>query len=191
MKEQLRKQYKQIRQQLSQEQVVQCSNQIASALFQTSFWKNSKVIMLYLSFQNEIGTHAIYQQGWTEGKTMLVPICSPQTTTMQMSCISSLQHLVINQYGIRELPLEAQQIISPNQIDLCLIPGIAFDLAGNRLGFGAGYYDRYLPKVNPQAKRIALAYECQISPTKLPVTTYDLPMDYILTEKNLYQIENI
>lgn len=191
MKEQLRKQYKQLRQQLSQEQVVQCSNQIASALFQTPFWKNSRVIMLYLSFQNEVDTHAIYQQGWTEGKTMLIPICSPQSTTMQMSCISSLQQLVNNRYGIGELPSEAQQIISPNQIDLCLIPGIAFDLAGNRLGFGAGYYDRYLPKVNPQAKRIALAYECQISSTRLPVTAYDLPMDYILTEKNLYQIKNI
>lgn len=56
MKEQLRKQYKQLRQQLSQEQVVQCSNQIASALFQTPFWKNSRVIMLYLSFQNEVDT---------------------------------------------------------------------------------------------------------------------------------------
>lgn len=137
MKEQLRKQYKQLRQQLSQEQVVQCSNQIASALFQTPFWKNSRAIMLYLSFQNEVDTHAIYQQGWIEGKTMLIPICSPQTTTMQMSRISSLQQLVTNRYGIGELPLEAQQIISPNQIDLCLIPGIAFDLAGNRLGFGA------------------------------------------------------
>ncbi len=144
--------------------------------------------MLYLSFQNEVATKAIYQQGWMDGKTMLLPICAPSGSLMEMSVLSSFDDLVPNRYGIDELPKHLQQIIVPDMIDLCIIPGIAFDISGNRLGFGAGYYDRYLPRVNASAKRIALAYECQIHHGSLPADTYDLPMQYILTEKQWYQI---
>lgn len=185
MKNTLRQQYKKIRQQLTVAEVQEHSARIAETLLQTTFWQQSQTIMLYLSFQNEVATQSLYQQGWAEGKTMLLPICSAQNGHMEMSVLSSFDQLVPNRYGIGELPPQLQQIVSPQQIDLCIIPGIAFDHAGNRLGFGAGYYDRYLPRVNPQAKRIALAYECQLHHASLPVDKYDLPMNYIITEKQL------
>lgn len=188
MKNQLRQQYKKIRQQLAGTEVQQRSAQIAANLFQTSFWQQSQIIMLYLSFQNEVATQAIYQQGWTEGKTMLLPICAMQNGLMEMSVFSSFEQLEPNRYGIGELPPQLQQIVSPQQIDLCIIPGIAFDHAGNRLGFGAGYYDRYLPRVNHKAKRVALAYECQLYDATLPINSFDLPMDYIITETQCYTI---
>lgn len=184
-KNQLRKQYKQIRAQLTTEQVQQNSNRIAAHLFNTPFWKNSKTVMLYLSFQNEVLTDEIYQRGWLEGKTMLTPICSPQNGIMHMSVLSSFEQLTLNRYGIRELPAHLQQMIAPDTIDLCLIPGIAFDRYGNRLGFGSGYYDRYLTKVNTNAPRIALAHSCQIFDGILPTDQYDLPMQYMLTEHGL------
>lgn len=188
MKNQLRQYYKQLRKQLSPATVKKYSAQIAAQLFALPLWQASQTIMLYLSFQNEVSTAAIYQEGWQKGKTMLIPICAPQNGLMEMSCITSMEQLVCNRYGIGELPTNLQQIIAPEQIDLCLIPGIAFDHTGNRLGFGAGYYDRYLPRLRPGVKRLALAYECQLSPQTLPTDEHDLPMDYILTERQLYQI---
>ncbi len=187
-KQQLRQYFKQIRRQLSAEQVNNCSSHIAKQLFASLFWQQSHTVMLYLSFQNEVATRAIYERGWQESKTMLLPICAPSGGVMEMSVLSSFDALVPNRYGINELPASLQQIISPENIDLCIIPGIAFDHHGNRLGFGAGYYDRYLPRVNPSAKRIALAYECQLYHGTLPTDAYDLPMQYILTEKEMYQV---
>ena len=187
-KQQLRKQYKVLRSQLSAADVAAHSQRIADALFATSFWQQSQTVMLYLSFQNEVATRAIYQRGWQEGKTMLLPICAPSGGLMEMSVLPSFDQLVPNRYGIDELPAHLQQIVSPEIIDLCLIPGIAFDKTGTRLGFGAGYYDRYLLRVSPRAPRIALAYECQLHPGSLPKDQYDLPMQYILTEQQLYHI---
>ena len=188
MKNQLRQYYKQIRKQLSPAAVKNYSAQIADRLFELPLWQNSQTIMLYLSFQNEVSTAAIYQEGWRRGKRMLIPICAPQDGLMEMSCITSMNQLVYNRYGIGDLPAHLQQIIEPEQIALSLIPGIAFDLHGNRLGFGAGYYDRYLPRLRPGVKRLALAYECQLYSQVLPTDQHDLPMDYILTERQLYQI---
>ncbi len=184
---QLRKQYKQIREQLTIESVMKNSEKIATQLFQTSFWQKSSTVMLYLSFRNEVMTDLIYQEGWKQGKTMLIPICSPQNGIMSMSVLSSLDQLVVNRYGIRELPDHLQQIVSPETIDLCLIPGIAFDRFGNRLGFGSGYYDRYLAQIPALVPRIALAHNCQIFDGTLPTDQYDLPMDYMLTEHGLEQ----
>jgi 5-formyltetrahydrofolate cyclo-ligase len=185
MKTALRKQYKQIRDQLTLTQVQNNSEKIATQLFEAAFWHNSTVVMLYLSFQNEVMTDMIYQQGWQEGKTMLMPICSAQDGIMTMSKVASFAQLEQNRYGIRELPETLQQIVPPESIDLCLIPGIAFDIYGNRLGFGAGYYDRYLAKISPQVPRIALAHSCQIYDGILPTDQYDLPMHYMLTENGL------
>lgn len=184
-KNQIRKQYKQIRSQLSIPQVEQNSSRIAAHLFESAPWKNSRVVMLYLSFQNEVMTDQIFRQGWAEGKTMLIPICSAENGIMTMSILTSFEHLVQNRYGIRELPTPSQQIISPEEIDLCLIPGIAFDRFGNRLGFGSGYYDRYLTQIKHTVPRVALAHSCQIYHGILPTDQYDLPMHYMLTEYGL------
>ena len=191
MKAALRKQYKQIRNQLTMEKVQNNSEKIAAQLFETAFWQNSTVVMLYLSFQNEVVTDMIYERGWQENKIMLIPICSAQNGIMTMSKLTSFEQLVPNRYGIRELPEPLQQIVPPETIDLCLIPGIVFDNYGNRLGFGAGYYDRYLAKISPQVPRIALAHSCQIYDGILPTDEYDLPMHYMLTEYGLEQKQQL
>jgi len=190
-KNNLRKQYKQIREALTIEQVTQNSKKIADQLFDTPFWKNSSTVMLYVSFRNEVMTEQIYRRGWQEGKTMLIPICSSQDGIMTMSILSSYEQLVPNRYGIPELPAAMQQIVSPEKIDLCIIPGIAFDRNGNRLGFGAGYYDRYLAQIRKNVPRVALAHSCQIYDGLLPTDRYDLPIHYMLTEFGIEHITAI
>jgi len=187
MKKQLRQEYKAIRNQLSVEQISQYSDAICKQLFQLPLWQEAKTIMAYLSFQNEVCTDFIFKQGWAENKIMSIPICHIHDHTMHLARLNNFEELVANKYGIRELPEEKQELILPKQVDLCLIPGIVFDARGNRIGFGAGYYDRYLPQLRADVPKVALAYQCQISSTTLPTDIYDLPMNYILTETQVYQ----
>lgn len=188
MKTRLRQHYKQIRSSLSPQEVAAHSQEVAQQLFSSILWQQATTIMLYLSFQQEIITDGLFQQGWQEGKTMAIPICNPADHTMTLTRLTSLAQLQLNQYGIRELPAEQQQPIAPDAIELSLIPGLAFDLQGNRLGFGAGYYDRYLPQLKHDVPKLALAHQCQLHPATLPTDCHDLPMDYILTEQQLYHI---
>ena len=187
MKNQLRRTYKQLRAQLSPQQVQHYSQQIANRLFSLPLWQNSHTVMLYQSLQNEVATAVTYVKCWQEQNNMLLPICMPQNGLMEMSLLPSFQQLVPNHYGIAELPPASWQLIPPEEIDLAVIPGIAFDTFGNRLGFGAGYYDRYLLRLRADVKRVALAYQCQIHNGKLPTDAHDLPMDYILTETQIYR----
>lgn len=186
MKQELRKKYKAIRNKLSADEVQINSHAIAQQLFNLPIWQQAQTIMVYLAFQNEVQTDLILKQGWAEKKIMAIPICHPQDHTMHLARLDNLEQLTTNRYGIAELPTERQELILPTQVDLCLIPGIAFDLQGNRLGFGAGYYDRYLPQLREGILKIALAHHCQISADTLPTDSHDLPMDYILTEKQIY-----
>lgn len=185
MKNQLRTQYKSIRNLLTPEQVHQNSEQIIQTLLNLPEWKNAKIVMCYLSFQNEVDTYPLYREGWNQGKTMLIPICQAKGSIMKMSILTSMNTLIKNRYGIDELPLPLQQIVSPETIDLCILPGIAFDRLGNRIGFGAGYYDRYLPKLRENVPLIALAHHCQIHSGTLPTDCYDLPVHKIITEQQI------
>ena len=78
--------------------------------------------------------------------------------------------------------------VDPKIIDLCLIPGLAFDLEGHRIGFGAGYYDRFLPLLKPGTPKMALAFDFQISPKPLPHEAHDVKLDFICTEKKVYTL---
>ena len=183
MKQVIRQQYKKIRQQLTPEMVSDKSQVISKQLLDSTYWKESQTIMVYLSFKNEVITDSLLDYGWKQGKTMVIPICQPNSTIMYASQISDWSQLTLNTFGIRELLNKAILTLPPENIDLCLVPGIAFDQFGHRLGFGAGYYDRFLAQLNPTAKKIALAYSEQIHPEQLPQDAYDLPMDHILTDK--------
>ena len=185
-KQDIRNKYKEIRKQLTTSEVWKLSQQICDNLLNTDFWKEAHNVAAYLSIHNEVATEEIYQEGWMEGKIMLLPICSEQDGWMEMSVLSSLEQMKTNRYGILELPVSLQKLMFPMEIDMCIIPGIAFDRQGSRIGFGAGYYDRYLARCNPNVVRVGLAYECQISEDPLPLDQYDLPMDYIVTEKQVY-----
>ncbi len=182
----LRRRYRALRQSLTAGEVRAKSAAIAERLLTLPLWRESRTVLLYLSFRNEVETDALYRFGWQAGKRMLLPICQATERDMEASVLDSLEQLVPNRYGIRELPPALQQIVAPEEIDLCLIPGLAFDRAGTRLGSGAGYYDRYLLRLRPGVPRVALAYACQLRGTALPRDRHDLPMDVLITEQAVY-----
>lgn len=182
MKDAIRKQILQERNKLSVEEICLLSEKIFNNLRNHSFFNNSTHVMIYLDFKNEVKTDLIINYCLENNKKVYIPICIPETRELCVSRITNLEELQSGHYGIREPGLEYIRLSDSNLIDLILVPGVAFDVSGNRIGFGAGYYDRFMMRLKPGAIKAALAYSFQIVDT-LPSDEYDIPMDYIVTEK--------
>jgi len=187
MKSKLRKKYKELRSNLDITEVKTKSLIVLKTITSYPFWQNAKSIMCYLSMNNEVLTKPIIEKAWKENKEIIIPVCQKKTFTIQPSLLTSFADLEPRTMGILEPKKGKLKKIEPGSIDLCLIPGVAFDLSGHRIGFGAGYYDRFLPLLNPAAPKVALAFEIQISQDILPCDSYDVLMNYICTEKGLYK----
>lgn len=146
---------------------------IPVASFSTAF--------VYANFQNEVITGGIMLYLFEQGVRVAVPkVISPGTSLMRAFEIRDvIDDLEKGTFDVRE-PREACKQIGENEIDLVIIPGIAFDENGNRIGFGKGYYDRFLKK-NKKAFRVALAYDYQVL-RGVPTTKSDERVDAIITE---------
>lgn len=186
MKTELRNYYKNIRKHLSSTEIEQKSRAVFEIITNHSDFKTARRLMIYVSFEREVETIALIKTALKEQKEVVIPISNLETCTITPSLLTSFEDLAPNKLGILELPQHKQIITDPSLIDLCLIPGLAFDLEGHRLGFGKGFYDRFLPLLKPSALKIGLAYECQISADSLPYEKHDFIMDKICTEKKLY-----
>ena len=182
MKEVIRKQVLGIRNKLSDDEVYRLSEDIFLNLKENSFFNNSTHVMVYLDFKHEVQTDFIINYCLEHGKKVHIPICIPETHELCISRISSLKELKSGHFGIREPMTEYIRLSDSSLVDLVLVPGVAFDSRGNRIGFGAGYYDRFMKRLQPGAVKAALAYSFQVV-DMVPSDEYDIPVDYIVTEK--------
>lgn len=155
--------------------------QIAKHLLGLAEWKAAHIIFLYLSVGKEPDTWIILKEAWREGKRVAVPRCQPGGI-MEAREISSLQGLVPRSFGILE-PDESHPLISPGELDLVIAPCLAADGRLHRLGHGAGYYDRYLPRV-----RCPILCLCRgvFLLEKLPADELDAPVDRVITEAGVF-----
>lgn len=183
MKDTIRKQVLEIRNKLSDDEVYQLSEAIFNNLKENSFFNNSTHVMIYLDFKHEVKTDFIINYCLLNDKKVYIPICIPETHEICISRITSLKELHSGHYGIREPLPEYIRLSDSSLVDLVLVPGVAFDSSGNRIGFGAGYYDRFMKRLQPGAVKAALAYSFQVIDL-VPSDEYDIPADYIITEKN-------
>jgi len=182
MKDDLRRQVLQARNKLCAEEVFFLSEKIFRNLRENSFFNNSAHIMVYLDFKHEVKTDFIINYCLENNKKVYVPICIPETHELCISRITNLEELQSGHFGIREPKPEYIRLSDSSIVDLVLVPGVAFDSLGNRIGFGAGYYDRFMRRLEPGVIKAALAYSFQIADT-IPSGQYDIPVDYIVTEK--------
>jgi 5-formyltetrahydrofolate cyclo-ligase len=142
-------------------------------------WEAS-TLMVFLSFGSELRTDGLLRWGWEAGKRIVVPRCRPEDRGLTPCLLGSFAELEIGQYGIREPKAENIRPVPREEIDAILVPAVAFDRRGYRVGYGGGYYDRFLPGVL-RAVRIGAAFSCQIV-AGIPNDPHDLPVDRIVTE---------
>lgn len=162
--------------------VENASEKIYQRLSKTEEFCNAKTIMFYVSKDNEVSTHSMIKNAIDAGKKICVPYTDRINHTICPVIIEDMEKdLAPGAFGILE-PKEKKESHTI-LIDLIITPGIAFDENGYRLGWGKGYYDRFLEKLN-RIPRIGLAYDFQIV-KELPRDKHDVPVDMVITEKRI------
>ncbi|MCX5830835.1 MAG: 5-formyltetrahydrofolate cyclo-ligase [Deltaproteobacteria bacterium] len=142
-------------------------------------------VMIFLSFGSEINTDYIIEWLWKQKKRVLVPLCKPETRGMDIFSIANFADLETGYFGIREPKRGLRPLVAREVIDLVAVPAVAFDRRGYRVGYGGGYYDRFLAGMD--VPTIGLAFDCQII-TTAPVEKYDLAVQGIITEKEYINV---
>lgn len=185
-KSRIRKQMLNKRNKMTQDQVSEMSEKIMDTLKKIPVYKNSKTIMMYLNFGNEIESSEIIKESIKMGKTIVIPYCKSSDMSIIPTKINNLDlDLITDSTGYSQPKKESLDPIDNSEIDLIVVPGIAFDRKGFRVGFGAGYYDRYLGQLNFEIPTIGLAYDFQIVDSFIKMEDYDIPVDYVLTEERI------
>ncbi|HED24827.1 MAG TPA: 5-formyltetrahydrofolate cyclo-ligase [Firmicutes bacterium] len=175
------------RDQLTGEQILAKSLQIAERLFCLPAYRKAEMVMFFISFGSEVVTRPMVEKALEEGKTALAPRARPKTRELIPSRILDWdEDLAPGAYGIPEPREDKLRPCSPGDIDLLIVPGVAFDRTGNRLGYGGGYYDRFFPFLRSEVPLVALAFEIQIVPS-VPVNGWDRPVDLVITEKEVIE----
>ena len=180
MKNILREKIMQSRNSLSNEEILSRSKKIEKNLFSLNEFKNAKTIMLFVSFDSEVYTHDMIKDILKSKKNIAVPKVVEHE--IHPSLIIDFDQLIPSGiFGILE-PIELLKINLKN-IDVVIIPGIVFDKTGHRIGYGYGFYDKFLRKI-PKALKIGVAYDFQII-EKIPNDAHDVPVDIVVTDKEI------
>ncbi len=159
--------------------------QIVDNFIQSDCYKQADWMMLYISFGTEINTHGLAKQALKDGKHVVVPICNIEDHTITLSEIHHFpDDLEEGHYGILEVKADCLDIVNPKQLDLVVVPGMAFTEAGNRMGFGGGYYDRFLETIRPECVTAALIREDFIY-DEIPMEPHDKSVDILITERRV------
>lgn len=154
---------------------------IRDKLFRLSVFKKAKNIMFYLSKDGEVNTIPMIKEAIKKGKKIAVPITLTDQKELAVSLISGKdKELEIGPWGIKQPRKSSVRPINLKEIDLVVVPGLAFDSKKNRLGRGGGYYDRFLKKLPKSISALGLAFDFQILKS-LPTSFHDVKVTKLLT----------
>lgn len=184
-KKDLRKSIKAKLSELSLPQYEDLSYKVAQQLFQTDDWNEASTVAVTVSKAPEVDTFQIIRKGWEQGKRMVVPKCEPKSRRMDFRELKRFSELESVYYGLFEPIVSETNSVSPDEIDLVVVPGLAFSKSGYRLGFGGGYYDRFL--ANYQGNTVSLAFKNQIV-SEIPIESHDIPVGKLITSEGVIVI---
>jgi 5-formyltetrahydrofolate cyclo-ligase len=179
-KEEIRKIVNEYKNELDLEEKKKKDNIIYNKLINYNNFIEAKNIFIYVSYKKEVDTHNIIRYALMKGKSVYVPKIISMEEGMEAVEISSMIELEANKYGILE-PKNCCRVALPNQIDFVVLPGVAFDLKGGRVGYGGGFYDRYLANIKTKVPKVALAYSFQIFDI-VPMNEQDIDIDGVITD---------
>jgi 5-formyltetrahydrofolate cyclo-ligase len=191
-KNEIRKRMLEVRNNLTQENIKAKSELIVQRLFQTPEYNEAHNILLYANFNNEVATGKIFEDAIKRGKRVYYPKSDALTNTMDFYRILMMTQLQKGYMGIMEprgIDISTRYRLNTNEDTLIIVPGVAFDIEGYRLGYGKGFYDKYMADKR-QMSTIALAFSEQIVDA-IPHDTHDIKMDKIVTEEIIYSFLRI
>jgi 5-formyltetrahydrofolate cyclo-ligase len=184
LKNALRKQYKELRKKLTEEQKESLSLAIANQLLRLPIWEKTYFhVFLPIETQNEVNTEFVLHLLWGKDKEILISRSDFMTKTMTHFLMTDNTRLQKNEYEIPE-PVNGIEV-STAQIDVVFVPLLAFDQLGNRVGYGQGFYDRFLKQCKPQAIKIGLSFFEAVDLIE-DTNPEDIRLDYCVTPEQIY-----
>lgn len=186
MKKKLKQKILEKRDALSDKIISGKSSKIMKKLFSLPEFKKAKNILFYVSFNNEVDTCNAIKKSINK-KNIIVPVTDKKNRKLILSKLSHFEDLENGCFGILEPKKRKIKKINKKDIDLVIVPGIVFDVFGHRIGYGHGYYDRFLKTLN-KIPLIGLAYEFQVI-AKIPAESHDVPVYKIITEKKVIKVK--
>ena len=176
-----------VRRNLNDDEWAVRSAKIKECLFASEVYRNCGRLFAFMSLAREPDTKEIITEALCTGKEVAIPKCR-KNQTLGFYLIDSISDVTEGLYGINEpFRCDADHEACPENGDLILIPGLAFDRSGNRIGYGKGYYDRYLSSLENETVKVMLAFSFQEEPSIEPKET-DIPVDMIMTDEGLITI---
>ena len=182
-KQRLREERLAAREVLSEQERSVLDDRITQKLLATSEYVEATTVLTYVSVSSEVSTRMFIERALRDGKTVAVPRCLPGHC-LEFVAITSLDQLIAAPFGLLEPPKELPAL-TEEQMDasICIVPALLVDAKGYRLGYGAGFYDRFLSTY--PGKKICLAYQQNLSRTMLPHTAFDITVDLVITESDV------
>jgi 5-formyltetrahydrofolate cyclo-ligase len=187
----LRKAFRDKRLSLSNEQQTTAAQGLVKQYQKNALFQDARNVALYLSFNGEVNTQPLIDYLWSMNVDVFVPIlhpfCKGHLLFQEFTHNTKMRE---NHFGISEPRLDVQRVCPVENLSIIFTPLVAFDLSGNRLGMGGGFYDRTLARLKKMGDKskpivVGLAHELQKS-TALPTETWDIRLPYILTSNKLY-----
>lgn len=181
-KEELRKRSAALRRALSSEARAERAQAMCERLIALDSFAGADVISAYVPLRFEIDPGLAVERARKHGRTIALPRVDPATRELTLHRYEPADELEESAFAVRE-PLVGAPKVDPLAVDVVLVPGLAFDLSGHRLGYGQGFYDRLLPRTS-RAQRIALAFDFQLL-AEVPTFPHDVPVDYVVTDRRV------
>ncbi len=170
---------------LSESEIAEKTSAIEGRLFGFANFLESKIALLYVNGNLEVPTDSIIQQAYNYSKIVVLPAFDPEGFKMKLMKVDAFkQKLIPGPRGVLEPDAGRCKIVPMDRIDIAIIPGVAFDEKGGRIGSGTGYYDRLIPRLAITTRKVALTIEEQIVP-QIPMESHDKHVDILITDKRI------
>ena len=170
---------------LSESEIIEKTAAVENRLFAFANFLESKIALLYLGGNLEVQTDSIIQKAYSYNKIVVLPAFDPENYKMKLMKVDAFeQELIPGPRGVLEPDASKCKVVPMDRIDIAILPGLAFDEKGGRIGMGTGYYDRLVPRLDITTRKVALTFEEQIIP-QVPMESHDKHVDIIITDKRI------